>query len=67
MDDSGGVFGTLDLTKWVCGVGEVLFFKISLFYDLIWFGSDFLTIFAGFGRILGAKMLPKCVKESIKN
>ena len=25
--DFGGVFGTLDLQKWVCGVGEVFFFS----------------------------------------
>ena len=39
--DSGDVFGTLDLQKWVSGVREVLFFKKSHFFDQIWFGSDF--------------------------
>ncbi len=39
--DFGGVFGTLDLQKWGCGVGEVLIFKKSNFFDQIWFGNDF--------------------------
>ena len=34
--DFGGVFGTLDLQKWVCGVSDVLFYKKSHF--LIRFG-----------------------------
>ena len=58
--DFGGVFGTLDLQKWSCGVGEVLFFKKSPFFDLIWFVSDFLMILGGFredfGSQNGAKM-----------
>ena len=53
--DFGGVFGTLDLQKWVCGVGEVcvcfllffLFFNKSVVFDQIWFRIDFRMIFGG--------------------
>ena len=38
-----------------CGVGEVLFFKKSPFFDLIWFGSDFLMILGGFGEDFGSQ------------
>ena len=38
--DVGVVFGTLDLQKWVFGVGEFFLFNSS-FFDQIWLGSDF--------------------------
>ena len=53
--DFGGVFGTLDLQKWGCGVGEVLFFKKSPFFDQIWFGSDFCMNLGGFGEHFGSQ------------
>ena len=53
--DFGSVFRTLDLQKWVCGVGEVLFFTKSAFFDQIRFGSDFLMILGGLGKDFGSQ------------
>ena len=57
--DFGGGFGTLDLQKWGCGVGEVLIFKKSHFFDQVWFGSDFCMIFRGFGEDFGSQNVAK--------
>ena len=51
--DVGDVIGTPDLQKWGCGVGEVLFSNKSLFFYLIWFGSDFYMNLGGFGEHFG--------------
>ena len=53
--DFSGVFGTLDLQKWGFGVGEVLIFKKSHFFDQVWFGSDFCMIDGGFGDDFGSQ------------
>ena len=39
--DFGDVFGTLDLQKWGCGVGEVLIFKKTHFLARFGLGAIF--------------------------
>ena len=55
MVNFGSVSATLDLQKYVFGVGEVLFFRNSRFSCQILFWIDFLMILGGFGRHFGSQ------------
>ena len=64
--DFGGVFGSLNLQKCVCGVGEVLFCKNSLCFIRFGLGAICVLFLVVLGSILEAKIVPKSVKQSIK-
>ena len=57
------LFETLDLQKWAFGVGEVLFFRNSHFFDQSHIWTDFWMILGGFGDHFGSQNQLKMVSK----